>query len=261
MENDQELTKIHLLDPNPTGSPAVLLLHGLGATADSWTLQITALTKAGYRPLAPDLPGFGLSIYDGKGWNIRRLSNLIKDHLEKIGIVTYSVIGLSMGGVIAQQICHQFPKSIQKLLLVSTFACFRPGNISEWSYFLNRFLAINLIGLPAQARLVSQRVFPQPDQESLRGLLIDNICSADPRAYKGAMRSLFFFDSRKWLSQIKQPTLIISGNHDTTISPRKQAELTALIPGSRQIILPNSGHAACVDQAEFFNEIMLEFLG
>lgn len=261
MEDDQELTKLHFLDPNTTGSPAVLLLHGLGATSDSWTLQIAALIRAGYRPLAPDLPGYGLSIYDGKGWNIRRVANLLKDHLEKIGVITYSVIGLSMGGVIAQQLCYQFPLSIQKLLLVSTFACFRPGNISEWTYFLNRFFAINLIGLPAQARLVAQRVFPRPDQEMLRTLLIENICSADPRAYKGAMRSLFLFDSRKWLSQIKQPTLIISGNRDTTISPQKQAELADRIPGSRQIVLPNGGHAVCVDQAETFNEIMVDFLG
>ncbi|MBE3067962.1 MAG: alpha/beta fold hydrolase, partial [Chloroflexi bacterium] len=58
------MTKLHYLDPNPAGHPAVLLLHGLGADASSWTLQLPALTGAGFRPIATDIPGFGQSPYD-----------------------------------------------------------------------------------------------------------------------------------------------------------------------------------------------------
>ena len=66
------MTNLHYLDPNPSGSPAVLLLHGLGANGSSWTLQFDALIEAGFRPIAPDAPGFGESPYDGKGWSISR---------------------------------------------------------------------------------------------------------------------------------------------------------------------------------------------
>jgi pimeloyl-ACP methyl ester carboxylesterase len=67
------MTKLHFLDPNPTGRPTVLLLHGLGADGSSWTLQLPPLIEAGFRPIAPDAPGFGKSPYDGKGWSVRKL--------------------------------------------------------------------------------------------------------------------------------------------------------------------------------------------
>ena len=56
---------IHYLDFNPGGYPAVLLLHGLGATGNSWQLQFHPLIEAGYRVLAPDMRGFGQSNFPG----------------------------------------------------------------------------------------------------------------------------------------------------------------------------------------------------
>ncbi len=52
---------IHYLEHNPSGNPTVLLLHGLGATGDSWLLQFPPLTEAGYHVLGPDVRGFGKS--------------------------------------------------------------------------------------------------------------------------------------------------------------------------------------------------------
>jgi len=76
---------LHFLDPNPSGHPPVLLLHGLGADGSSWTLQLAALTAAGFRPIAPDAPGFGQSSYDGRGWSIRRIAGQLADLLQGLG--------------------------------------------------------------------------------------------------------------------------------------------------------------------------------
>jgi pimeloyl-ACP methyl ester carboxylesterase len=255
------MTHLHVLDPNPGGNPAILLLHGLGATGASWSLQLPVLCEAGFRPLAPDAPGFGNSQYDGRGWNIERVTAQMAELLSEFGTGAAHVAGLSMGGVIAQQFANDFPHLTKTLVLVSTFSVLRPDNLSGWLYFLRRMFAVSLLGLPAQAKVVAKRVFPAPNQAALREILVTTIASADVRAYRAAMRSLGLFDSRKWLHKIAVPTLILSGAQDTTVSPNRQKILVEKIAGARRIIVEQAGHAVNVDQADEFNRILLDFLG
>jgi 3-oxoadipate enol-lactonase len=254
------LTAIHFLDPNPSGNPPVLLLHGLGADSSSWTLQLPALTGAGFRPIVPDAPGFGLSPYDGRGWSIRRMASQMAGLLENSGIGPAHVVGLSMGGVIAQQFALEFPHLTRKLVLVSTFSVLRPETLSGWGYFAQRAAVVLFLGLKAQAQVVARRVFPDPKDQALREMFISIVSRADPHAYRRAMLSLGLFDSRKRLRQINAATLVLTGAVDTTVSPVRQKLLVDGIPGARQVIIPDAGHAAPVDQAEKFNRSMLDFL-
>src|SRR3990172_8580936 len=104
-----DMSTLHYLDPNPAGRKAVLLLHGLGADAASWTLQLPVLTAAGFRPIAPDTPGFGQSPYDGGGWSIRRVAAGMAGLLKELKTGPAHVVGLSMGGTIAQQFALEYP--------------------------------------------------------------------------------------------------------------------------------------------------------
>jgi pimeloyl-ACP methyl ester carboxylesterase len=165
-----------------------------------------------------------------------------------------------MGGTIAQQFALDTPHLTRRLVLVSTFAALRPDDLSGWMYFLRRIFAVIVFGLPAQARVVAGRIFPGEDQAALREMLIETISHADPRAYRSAMRSLGLFDSRKWLAQIKVPTLVVTGADDTTVAPAHQRLLADGIPAARQLIIQDAGHAVPVDQAERFNRELLTFL-
>jgi 3-oxoadipate enol-lactonase len=254
------LTDIHFLDPNSSGTPAVLLLHGLGADGTSWTLQLPALAEAGFRPIAPDAPGFGQSRYDGRGWTVRGVAAQLAAMLEELHTGPVHVVGLSMGGVIAQQFALDFPQLTRKLVLASTFSVLRPENLNGWFYFLQRFLVVNTLGLPAQAKVVARRLFPEEQNAPLREMLIRIISQADPRAYRKAMFCLGTFDSRKWLANLVAPTLVVTGADDTTVSPARQKLLVGGIPGARQIVIPSAGHAVSIDQAEAFNRALLEFI-
>jgi 3-oxoadipate enol-lactonase len=255
------MTTLHYLDPNPGGFPAVLLLHGLGADANSWALQIPALTGAGLRPIAVDIPGFGQSPYNGKYWSISWVAAHMAELLGELRTGAVHVIGLSLGGAIAQQFALDTPHLTRKLVLVSTFAVLRPDNLSGWVYFLQRFILVNTLGLPAQAKLVAQRIFPDPHNDQLRNILVDTISRADPRAYRKAMTSLGLFNSVKRLPEIKTPTLVITGADDNTVNPARQKFLVAGIPNARQVVIPHAGHAVPVDQGERFNKELLRFLG
>jgi pimeloyl-ACP methyl ester carboxylesterase len=254
------MTSLHFLDPNPSGKPVVLLLHGLGADATSWSLQFPALTQAGFRPLAPDAPGFGGSPYDGGGWNIRRVAGQLAGLLEKADTGPAHVVGLSMGGVIAQQFALDFPHLTKKLVLVSTFSVLRPETMAGWAYFIRRAASVLTRGPKAQAQVVARRLFPDPKDQELREMFIAIVARADPRAYRRAMAALGLFDSSKRLHKIQAPTLVVTGADDSTISPARQELLVQGILGARQIIIQNAGHAVSVEQPEQFNQALLEFL-
>jgi 3-oxoadipate enol-lactonase len=254
------MTALHFLDPNPTGYPAVLFLHGLGADGTSWSLQLPELASAGFRPLAPDIPGFGKSAYDGSGWSICRVAGQMADFLKELGAAPAHVVGLSLGGVIAQQFALDFPELTLKLVLASTFSFLRPDNWSGWIYYMKRLVLVSTRGLPAQAKIVAERIFPQAQYEPLRDMLVAAISRADPRVYRRAMFSLGIFDSRKRLEELKNPTLILTGAEDTTVLPARQRRLAEAIPGSIHRVIAHAGHAIPLEQAEKFNRSLINFL-
>jgi pimeloyl-ACP methyl ester carboxylesterase len=254
------MTKLHFLDPNPTGRPTVLLLHGLGANGSSWTLQLTPLIEAGFRPIAPDAPGFGASPYDGKGWSVRRAAADTMDLLAELGVAPAHLVGISMGGTLALQLTLDFPRLVQRLVLVSTFAVLRPTKLSGWLYFFWRFVLVHTLGLPTQAKFVTKRIFPLPEQQFLRDPLIEQITQADVRAYRAAMRSLGTFNVLDRLGEIKIPTLVVTAENDTTVPPARQHLLVEGIAGARQVVISNAGHAVSVEQPGEFNRELLAFL-
>jgi 3-oxoadipate enol-lactonase len=251
---------IHYLDENPASQSSVVLLHGLGASCTSWQLQIPPLTQAGFRVIAPDAPGFGKSNYTGGNSSIAAMATRIADFIRALGIPAYSVVGISMGGTLALQLAFDHPEAIQKMILVNTFARLQVENPRILPYVLLRMILVHTLGLPAQARTVAQRIFPHPDQEFLRQELMKEVAQADVHAYRAAMRALGRFDVRKWLCEIHCPTLIITGEADNTVPPPNQDLLARSIPGSRQVYIPQAGHAVTVEKPEQFNPLMLEFL-
>lgn len=181
--------------------------------------------------------------------------------LEDLGCGAAHVVGLSMGGTIAQQFALDHPHLTRRLVLVSTFAVLQPGSLKGWYYFLQRLLVVNTLGLPAQARLVAQRIFPHEDQAQLRELLVETVSRANPRAYRKAMAALGMFNSMKRLGRITAPTLVVTGEEDTTVPPPRQRALVEGIPGARQVLIAEGGHAVPIDQADKFNAELLAFLG
>ncbi len=251
--------RLHYLDHNPTGTPPIVLLHGLGATGDSWQLQRPALEKAGYRLLAPDLRSFGKSPYPGHT-SIAEMAGDVRELLDALHLPKAHIIGISLGGTVALQFALEAPDRVDKLILVNTFARLRPKSPGVWAYMLWRLLLVHTIGLETQGKVVAQRVFPQSGQEIFRQELMDQIRQADPRGYRATMRALGRFNVHARLGEIRLPTLILTSENDTTVPAETQRTLARGIVGSRQILFPKGGHALSVDQAEGFNAAVLSFL-
>ncbi len=252
--------RIHYFDPNPDGKNAVLLLHGLGADSESWPSQLSALANAGCRPLALDLPGFGRSpAYPGR-WTIAKTTDAVVDFVGKMGINQFDVVGISMGGTLALKMALDFPEHISRLVLINTFARLKPGTPGQALYFLRRFLIIKTGSRRHQAGYVAGRIFPGESQKELRGFLENKIMQADGKVYQQAMLSLGLFRAEKRLSEIKIPTLVISGSKDTTVALESQKKLAAAIPSARHVIIAGGGHGVTVDHPQEVNQALLSFL-
>ena len=250
---------LHYLDLNASGHTAVILLHGLGASGSSWGLQFPAFEQAGYRIIAPDLRGFGQSSYPGQT-SIAEMAKDVRNLLEQLKISKAHLVGISLGGTVALQFALDAPDRVHKLVLVNTFAQLRPKNLGVWVYMLWRLFLVHTIGMETQGKVVAQRVFPHPGQEVFRQQLREQIQQADPRGYRATMRALGQFNVNARLGEIRCPTLILTSEHDTTVPAETQRALAGSIPGARQILFPEGGHALSVDHAEGFNTAVLAFL-
>ena len=251
---------IHYEEYHPSGSPTVLLLHGLGSAGADWLLQFKPLGEAGYHVLAPDLRGFGQSSWPGHT-SVTAMADDMAVLLRELEAAPAHVVGISMGGTVALQLALDHPDLVRRLVLVNTFARLRPQGIGGYLYFPLRMLLMYTVGLERQARLVSRRIFPKPDQAVLRMQLYQRIVHTDPRAYRATMWALLRFNVEPRLHEIRVPTLVITGAEDTTVPPAAQRRLVAGIPGAQQIVIPGSGHAVILDNPVAFNQALLSFLG
>lgn len=250
---------IHYEEHNPAGSPTVLLLHGLGSAGADWLLQFPPLAAAGYRVLAPDLRGFGQSSWPEKT-SVPAMAQDMALLLHTLEAAPAHAVGISMGGTVALQLALDHADLVRRLVLINTFARLRPQGLSGYLYFPLRALLMYTMGLETQARLVTQRIFPHPDQAELRDQLYQRVIHTNPRAYRATMWALLRFNVEKRLGDIRVPTLVVTGEEDTTIPPAIQRRLVEGIPGAQQVVIPQAGHAVIADSPDEFNRALLSFL-
>ncbi len=188
---------MNIIDEGSRSGVPILLLHGLGANAESWYLQIPALVEAGYRVLALDLPGFGKSSFDGNRWNFDWAAKDVIRFIQTSRIEKVGLVGISMGGVVGLKLAAEYPEMVRMSILINTFAVLRPRKWSEFRYFVRRGLRALFLSPQAQAELVASRIFPNDDKSFYRSMLVESIKQANPKVYRQAMLALARFDGRE----------------------------------------------------------------
>lgn len=251
---------MYIEDPNPTGHQAVLMLHGLGASSLMWRYQLEFLSRLGYRPLAPDLPGFGRSVGVGADLSGRRTIEALKQALNQLGVSQVDVVGLSMGGVLAQKLAVQQPQLVRRLLLASTFARLVPANFQQRWYFLRRFFTVFFLSPSAQAGLVANTVFPKPEFQQIRQMYVSQVEKANPVSYRAALLMLATHRLGNGLHDFGKPAWVIAGAEDTTVVIEQQRDLASHIHGARMVVVPNAGHGLSVECPDVFNQHLLSWL-
>jgi 3-oxoadipate enol-lactonase len=250
-------TQIHFEEAG-AGS-AILFLHGLGSCGQDWLLQMPVFA-ARFHVIAPDLHGHGQTDKPHGQVSIVQMTRDVYELLDALNVTRAHVVGLSLGGCVAQQLALDFPARVRSLTLVNTFANFdlgTPGNAIPLAF---RMGILGVLGLPAQARFVAARLFPKPEQAELRALAAERIAANDMATYTRLLLAIRAFDVTHRLSEIACPTLVIAGDRDTTVPLRAKTFLAQHIPGARFELVADSGHATPIDQPDVLSRLVLDFV-
>lgn len=220
-----------------SGEP-ILLLHGLSASHRWWSQNAPVFARS-YRVYAIDLSGFGDSRTHGV-FDLDQAVPQVIHWMDTLEIPRATVIGHSLGGLIAAMLAAQEPSRVDRLVLVdAAMLAFDPG------------LGRRALGLVRSLRWTPKRHIPMMAEDALR---------ANPRAMSQATLQLLTTDGRSDLERITAPTLIIWGDHDTIVPLSVGMQLHTLIAGSQLVIIPGSSHTPMLDRPQRFNEEVFRFL-
>jgi 3-oxoadipate enol-lactonase len=239
--------------------PAVVLLHGLGSSSMDWQEQ-QAVLETRYRVIAIDLPGHGRSVLPSGRLTIERMARDVAAVLARLGEAPAHVLGLSLGACVALRLALAAPAHVRSLTLVNPFARLQLAGPGDLVRIGLRLLLLGTAPMSAVAAHVARRLFPWPEQRALYEAAVTSLATTPRRAYFAAMRALADFDARGQVAAIRHPTLIITGDRDTSVPLAAKIALATAIPTARLLVVPGSGHATPHDRSDAFNRALVEFL-
>jgi len=264
----------HAVNTIQLGSgPPLVFIHGLSGSWPNWLEQM-AVFAADHRVVALDLPGFGHSPGEAGEVSMHGYARLLDELLGQLGLPSATLVGNSMGGLIAAETAASFPARVGRLVLVS------PAGISTYRNPLTRrtmpairrlqqglalgagWTASHADGLATRPRareLVLKGVVAHPNR--LPGpLAAEQLRGAGTNGFVSALEAILEFDLRPRLPLITCPTLIVWGTKDRLITVADASRFTEAIPGAREVIYEDTGHMAMLEQPAGFNALLREFL-
>jgi 3-oxoadipate enol-lactonase len=243
------------------GDETVVLVNGLADDLETWVLQMDALLGAGYRVLRFDNRGIGGSSMPEGPYTTALFAQDAKALVDELGITDFHLLGVSMGGMIAQEYALAHPGDLRSLTLACTYAA--PGPFCSRMFAMWADMApVN--GVPFIMRDVTLWAFTVPffeeREEELREFEGEMAQMTQPtEAYLAQLHSIRTHDSTQRLGEITVPTLVLAGEEDILIPVRLSLRLHEGIAGSAWATTPG-GHACLWEHPEPFNDAVLAFL-
>jgi pimeloyl-ACP methyl ester carboxylesterase len=224
--------------------------------------------------LALDLPGFGSSPMPEREITISGYARLLDRLLGELGIDAAAVVGNSMGGFIGAELAIAFPQRVERLVLVSAagISTYDDPHVTRALPNLRRIeriLAAGSAWVASKSDTVARRarlrhaalsvVAAHPDRLPA-ALAAEQLRGAGKPGFLQALQAILEYDFRERLPEIACPTLIVWGERDRLINVRDADVFAELIPGSRKILLEDTGHVAMLERPGAFNALLEDFL-
>lgn len=243
------------------GDP-IVWLQGLGADHSAWAVQI-ARFSARYRCIAPDLLDTGVSDRAHDQYSTRALAEDVLALLDQIGTPTVHVVGLSLGGSVAQHLALLAPERLRSLTLVSSIAApdARLAEILHTWAALRQQLDPVLFYRQANLWLFAPEFFD--DARRVAGVLrwVERHPAPQPAAaFARQVEASLAHDTQADLSAIRTPCLVIGGSDDILTLPSQQQALAAAIPGAQLRFIPHAAHSVNLEKQNIFNQMVSLFI-
>ena len=246
------------------GTP-LLVLTGIGASLELSAPLERALNSHGVQTVALDAPGTGESSRYHRPRRMPGLARTVDRTLEALGYGRVDLLGVSFGGVLAQQLAHQTPQRLRRLVLAATAA------------------GVPLLGgVPGSPRallaLATPRRYNSPDYyRRIAGTLYGGQARRDPdallhgsiarfseapslRGYLAQLYAISFWTGLPWLWRLRQPTLVLAGDDDPIVPVINGHILARIIPKAQLEIIRGGGHLFLLERPAELADLIAPFL-
>ncbi|MCO1655723.1 3-oxoadipate enol-lactonase [Pseudonocardia humida] len=242
------------LDGEPD-RPVLVLANSIGTDLHMWDGQVPALSDH-FRLLRYDARGHGTSDVPSGPYSLDRLGRDVVELLDALDLPRVHVLGLSLGGMVAQWLGIHAPDRVDRLVLANTAAYLGPPD--QWDRPIADLLAAPDMRATAEVFLHNwfpARMLQDEVVEGFRRTLL----ATRREGVAGSWAAVRDYDLRRTATLIRSPTLVIAGEHDTVTSAGHGQELAAIIPGARYTEMPVM-HLTNVERPAEFVDAVVEFL-
>jgi pimeloyl-ACP methyl ester carboxylesterase len=263
------------MDVPPAGTPngrAVVLFHGMNFGGFYFAGPIEVLRQEGFRVIVPDQIGFGRSSKPIIPYNFHDMALNSRRLLQSLGIARVTIVGHSMGGMLAARFAASFPEITERAVIYDPIGLTDPRYERPWRSADEAYKATmaqtndqRWQGFYANIR----RYFPspgawKPEYERYVRILYAPTLSGDwPRLamVRSIYQQITYLDPvvYDW-PKIRVKTLVIGGEKDGQDFPKLAKHIADSIPGAELVILPNLGHVPHLEAPEVFYKELLKFL-
>ena len=232
----------------PVAAATAVFLHGWQGSALSWQPILEVFDSRSVKFYALDLPGFGRSQLPQRPFSVGDYAEVVKSFMAKLEIQSAAIIGHSFGGRIAIKLASAYPELISKLVLVDC-AGFKDTSLKKYSVLAIMKLFKPILFLPGLSGL---RRFGY------------KIIGASDYTSSGKLKETFIKvineDVTAYLPKIKTPTLLVWGQLDRETPLEFGNRMKDLIPASRLVVLPSTGHFSFLDDSPGFIKALEGFV-
>jgi pimeloyl-ACP methyl ester carboxylesterase len=242
-----------------SGSP-LLLVPGIPAVASDWAPLAERLSGA-RRVIAYDNRGSGASTTTPAPYTTAQLAADAVGLLDALEIERADVFGMSLGGMIAQELALGWPERVGRLVLGCTHC--GVAHAARIDADAARAFAMETDDWAERMSALAPFAFaPDVDGELLRRFVDKKSADVqDPEGYRGQIAAALAHDAHERLPGIEAPTLILTGDSDRVIPGASSDVLAERIPGSRLEVVAGAGHVFFLDRPEESLRLLEDFLG
>ena len=240
--------------------PPLVCLHGIGGDDRGFAAQLASLSDT-FRVIAWNMPGYRNST-PLPAFIFSALADALADFLNRLNLPRATLIGHSIGGMVAQEAALTMPDRVDRLVLIGTTPAFGGRDPS----FAQSFLKARLAPLDAGQTMAQMAAEAAPHltgptaSAKTRAAVAQTIADTPETVWRDILTCLTTFNRHDDLHRITRPCLLISGGHDANAPAKTMARMAASLPDAQHLTIETAGHMIQIEAPGQVNTAIRNFL-